>query len=167
MRREIGIYALIPMLFLGCADNPALRSPEEFDQPGCGSYARLRSADGRAVSAQPPRPGQRQRGQHPRGSPPRQLLGGVPHHHARLRRGGAPTTRTRPPRLLFYFNGGLNSQALVEQQAARQVPCMLADGYYPVFFVWDTDGLGSYWEQVSSIWDGQVDHSSRPGRGRR
>ena len=65
----------------------------------------------------------------------------------------------RPPRLLFYFNGGLNSQALVEQQARRQVPCMIADGYYPVFFVWDTDGLGSYWEQVSAVWDGQVDRS--------
>ena len=65
----------------------------------------------------------------------------------------------RPPRLLFYFNGGLNSQALVEQQARRQVPCMIADGYYPVFFVWDTDGLASYWEQVSSVWDGQVDRS--------
>ena len=36
---------------------------------------------------------------------------------------------------------------------------MIADGYYPVFFVWDTDGLGSYWEQVSSVWGGQVDHS--------
>ena len=66
---------------------------------------------------------------------------------------------TRLPRLLFYFNGGLNSQALVEEQAARQVPCMIADGYYPVFFVWDTDGLKSYWEQVSSVWDGQVDRS--------
>ena len=65
----------------------------------------------------------------------------------------------RPPRLLFYFNGGLNSQAQVEQQARRQVPCMLADGYYPVFFIWDTEGLASYWEQVSSVWDGQVDRS--------
>ena len=66
---------------------------------------------------------------------------------------------SRLPRLLFYFNGGLNSQALVEEQAARQVPCMIADGYYPIFFVWDTDGLKSYWEQVSSVWDGHVDRS--------
>jgi pimeloyl-ACP methyl ester carboxylesterase len=65
----------------------------------------------------------------------------------------------RQPRLLFYFNGGLNSQAQIEQQAARQVPCMLADGYYPVFFAWDTEAFGSYWEQVSSIWDGQVYNS--------
>ena len=69
----------------------------------------------------------------------------------------AGRSSARPPRLLFYFNGGLNSQALVEQQARRQVPCMIADGYYPVFFIWDTDGLGSYWEQVSSVWAGHVD----------
>lgn len=62
----------------------------------------------------------------------------------------------RPPRLLFYFNGGLNSQASVEEQAADQVPCMIADGYYPVFFVWDTDGVKSYLEQVTRVWDGQL-----------
>jgi pimeloyl-ACP methyl ester carboxylesterase len=37
---------------------------------------------------------------------------------------------------------------------------MLADGYYPVFFAWDTEALSSYREQVSSIWDGQVDRSN-------
>lgn len=67
--------------------------------------------------------------------------------------------RLRPPRLVFYFNGGLNSQAGVEAQAARQIPCMLADGIYPVFFVWDTAGADSYLQQVSSIRDGQFDRS--------
>lgn len=66
----------------------------------------------------------------------------------------------KPPRLLFYFNGGLNSQAVVEEQAARQVPCLIADGYYPVFFVWDTDGVSTYWEQVTSVWDGQIYHDA-------
>jgi hypothetical protein len=68
--------------------------------------------------------------------------------------------KSRPPRLLFYFNGGLNSQASVEEQAARQVPCMIADGYYPVFFVWDTEGVDSYVEQVTSVWDGQIDRTA-------
>ena len=61
-----------------------------------------------------------------------------------------------PPRLLFYFNGGLNAQAEVEDQAERQIPCMLADGYYPVFFVWDTDALPSYGEQITRVYDGQL-----------
>ncbi len=59
-----------------------------------------------------------------------------------------------PPRLLFYFNGGLNSQADVEAQAESQVPCMMADGYYPVFFVWDTGFFNSYGEQVTHVWNG-------------
>lgn len=61
-----------------------------------------------------------------------------------------------PPRLLFYFNGGLNAQAEVEDQAERQIPCMLADGYYPIFFVWDTDALPSYQEQITRVYDGQL-----------
>jgi pimeloyl-ACP methyl ester carboxylesterase len=63
------------------------------------------------------------------------------------------------PRLLFYFNGGLNAQEDVELQAARQIPCMLADGFYPVFFVWDTNYVRTYIEQISAVSDGQIDRS--------
>lgn len=62
--------------------------------------------------------------------------------------------KKHPPRLLFYFNGGLNSQFDMEQQAEKQIPCMMADGYYPVFFVWDTGFFNSYKEQVTRISDG-------------
>ena len=67
----------------------------------------------------------------------------------------ARATKKDPARLLIYLNGGLNSQEVVERQAARQIPCMLADGFYPVFFVWDTNGYRSYKEQVLYIHEGQ------------
>ena len=65
--------------------------------------------------------------------------------------------RAKPekPRLLLYFNGGLNSESSVVVQAARQVPCMLNDGVYPIFMVWNTDFFSSYWEQASKIYNGQ------------
>jgi pimeloyl-ACP methyl ester carboxylesterase len=59
-----------------------------------------------------------------------------------------------PMPFLFYFNGGLNSQRDVEGQAEKQIPCIMADGYYPVFFAWDTEFFRSYAEQVTYIWDG-------------
>ena len=77
----------------------------------------------------------------------------------RIMVGYADRENERPGlRLLFYFNGGLNSQAAVEEQARRQIPCMLNDGYYPMFFVWDTSGFDTYKEQVTRIYDG---HHSR------
>lgn len=60
------------------------------------------------------------------------------------------------PRLLFYFNGGLNSQGDVEHQAKQQIPCMINDGYYPVFFIWDTNGLATYKEQITRVYDGHL-----------
>ncbi len=159
MSRHFRVFGLICPFLVACAGTPALRSAAQFDQPA------------QAVNAC-----------EPQSTAPVRLSrhvlvsdseGNIPldRHHGDFAEafrtimvGYAEAVRqspdpARPPRLLFYFNGGLNSQAKVEQQAVRQVPCMLADGYYPVFFVWDTAGLDSYWEQVSSIWDGQVDRS--------
>ncbi len=73
----------------------------------------------------------------------------------------AEQARQPRPRLLFYFNGGLNAQEDVEAQAARQIPCMLADGFYPIFFVWDTAYLRTYLEQVAAVTDGQIERSPR------
>jgi hypothetical protein len=61
-----------------------------------------------------------------------------------------------PTRVMFYFNGGLNSEATVTEQAVKQVPCMLADGVYPVFMVWDTAALDSYAQQTFHVRDGQT-----------
>ena len=55
---------------------------------------------------------------------------------------------------MFYFNGGLNPEENVLNQAADQIPCMLADGIYPVFFIWDTNGTRSYAEQAFHVRDG-------------
>lgn len=62
--------------------------------------------------------------------------------------------RPCPLNLLFYFNGGLNSQEFVESEAAKQIPLMLRDGYYPIFFIWDTEPFESYFEQIRFIHDG-------------
>ena len=56
---------------------------------------------------------------------------------------------------MFYFNGGLNKEQTVIEQASRQVPCILADGMYPVFFVWDTNGVNSYIEQTFRVRNGK------------
>lgn len=86
------------------------------------------------------------------------MAGYVEEFNRRKRLGNAMGKDSPPPRLLFYFNGGLNFQADVEAQAERQIPCMMADGYYPVFFVWDTGHIPSYWEQIWNVYDGQVRH---------
>jgi hypothetical protein len=151
-------YGLIFASLAACSEKPQLRSSEEFDQPVTEAT--------RACDPQAAEPFQLSRHvlvSNSEGDIPESRHGGSFSDAFRtIMLGYAEATQRnpdKPPRLLFYFNGGLNSQALVEEQAARQVPCMLADGYYPVFFVWDTDGLDSYWEQVWAIWDGQVDHS--------
>src|SRR4051794_4427546 len=108
---------LMGVLLAACAASPALRSPEQFDQP---------AQAGRACE---PRTGEPVRlSQHVLVS---DSEGNTPtdRHHGdfaeafrTIMLGYAEAVRRnpqRPPRLLFYFNGGLNSQALVEQQAVR------------------------------------------------
>jgi pimeloyl-ACP methyl ester carboxylesterase len=154
MIRHLRVQILAGALLLGCAEPP---SPP-FDQPVAGVT--------RACEPQSAAPFLLNRhvlvSDSEGNLPADRHHGSLPEAFRTIMGGYAEAVRSnpaRPPRLLFYFNGGLNSQAQVEQQARRQVPCMLADGYYPVFFVWDTEGLASYWEQVSSVWDGQVDRS--------
>lgn len=65
--------------------------------------------------------------------------------------------KTPPVRVVFYFNGGLNQEEHVIDQAANQIPCMLADGIFPVFFIWDTNGIRSYFEQAFYVRDGQLE----------
>ena len=154
MINNLGICGLISALLLACAG----QSDPPFDQPVTDV---VRACEPR--SAAPFRLDRHVLVSDSEGNIPGDRHGGVLEDAFRTIMGGyAEAIRQSPgrqPRLLFYFNGGLNSQALVEQQARRQVPCMMADGYYPVFFVWDTDGLASYREQVSSVWAGHVDKS--------
>jgi hypothetical protein len=151
---HIGVYGLICTLLVACADQPRL----PFDQPAADV---TRACE--PQSAEPFALSRHVLVSDSEGNIPRDRHHGSFSEAFRTIMGGyAEAVRRnpgRPARLLFYFNGGLNSQAAVEQQARRQVPCMIADGYYPVFFVWDTEGVASYWEQVSSVWDGQVDRS--------
>jgi pimeloyl-ACP methyl ester carboxylesterase len=158
--KRFAMFGLICLILSACAKSPSLRTAEEFDQPA----EVVRACNARAVG--PVRLSQHVLVSDSEGNIPKDRHhGDFAEAYRTIMLGYAEFVRRsanpggRQPRLLFYFNGGLNSQAQIEQQAARQVPCMLADGYYPVFFAWDTEALSSYWEQVSSIWDGQVDHS--------
>lgn len=71
----------------------------------------------------------------------------------------------RKLRLMFYFNGGLNPEQAVIRQAVDQVPCILADGIYPVYFVWDTSAVPSYLEQIFYLRDGQQTYRPQYGTG--
>lgn len=164
MRARRWTCGLTAALLAGCGGAPPLQTADEFVRPTAPVEAACdREAPGRAVApfvqakhvlvsdSEGNLPDERHGGSFSAAF--RTIMGGYAEAVAR-----SPDP-ARPPRLLFYFNGGLNSQAAVEAQARRQVPCMLADGLYPVFFVWDTAGASSYLQQVSSIWDGQFDRS--------
>jgi pimeloyl-ACP methyl ester carboxylesterase len=56
--------------------------------------------------------------------------------------------------VLIYLNGGLNTASKVRQQAEKQVPLMLEDGYYPIFLIWPTGALDTYLEQITFVRNG-------------
>ena len=161
MRASLGIGALLCLSLTACGGGPPLRSAEEFGQPSAPPAAACEAAG----VTEPVVLSRHVLVSDSEGNLPDDRHGGSFSEAFRTIMSGYARAverspdRSRPPRLLFYFNGGLNSQAAVEAQAARQIPCMLADGFYPVFFVWDTSGLDSYLQQVGSIWDGQIDDS--------
>ena len=157
--KHLMMFGLIFLILSACAKVPSLRTAEEFDQP----TKVVGACNAQAVG--PVRLSQHVLVSDSEGNIPKDRHhGDFAEAYRTIMLGYAEFVRRSAnsgwqPRLLFYFNGGLNSQAQIEQQAARQIPCMLADGYYPVFFAWDTEASGSYREQVSSIWDGQVDRT--------
>jgi hypothetical protein len=59
-------------------------------------------------------------------------------------------------KILIYVNGGLNSLRTVRKQAANQLPCMIRDGYFPVFLVWQTGAFDTYFEQITRVRNGEL-----------
>ena len=64
------------------------------------------------------------------------------------------STEGEAGQVLFYFNGGLNPENGVREQAAKQVPRMLEDGYFPVFMIWPTGPFDTYLEQILKVRNG-------------
>ncbi len=81
-------------------------------------------------------------------------------HFQRLMAGFEASGKTH---LLVYFNGGLNSKDLVLKQAAEQVPCIMHEtDYYPIFMIWSTAALETYFEQISKTRGGQIRENPQP-----
>ena len=55
--------------------------------------------------------------------------------------------KKRKKHVLVYMNGGLNKVSSVKRQAFNQIDCMMDVGFYPVFLIWDTGPVTSYFEQ--------------------
>ena len=53
--------------------------------------------------------------------------------------------------VLISLNGGLSPASEVRKLAASLVPQMLKDGYYPVFLIWPTGPLDTYFEQILNV----------------
>ncbi len=64
--------------------------------------------------------------------------------------------KSRQDRILIYVNGGLNPLDAVRDQAANQIPCMIRDGYFPVFLIWQTGAFETYFEQILQIRNGEL-----------
>lgn len=66
----------------------------------------------------------------------------------------------RPLKILIFAHGGLVSQKSAEEQAAALAPYMLADGYEPIFLIWNSDGLPAYANRLCCVRDGMEDRSN-------
>lgn len=71
-----------------------------------------------------------------------------------------PERAAEPLRLAFYFNGGLNSPTEVRNTAAASWRQAEADGVYPIYMIWPTGGLATWWEDTTRVRNGR--HLSRP-----
>ncbi|MBM3951332.1 MAG: hypothetical protein FJ311_07745 [Rhodospirillales bacterium] len=62
-------------------------------------------------------------------------------------------------KLLIFAHGGLNSRRVAHEQVVEQTALLRADGYYPIFLIWRTSALETYWEQVAHVRTGEVEDS--------
>ena len=67
-----------------------------------------------------------------------------------------------PLRVLIFINGGLSTHKNLRKQACHQVPAMLDDGYFPLYFSWETGFIESYKEQILYVSQGEKRSSVRP-----
>src|SRR5665213_1305395 len=70
--------------------------------------------------------------------------------------------KTHPDRqILLFVHGGMNAPADSLRNADDEMDQVIAAGYYPIYLDWNSDLLNSYGEHVSSITQGQTDHTLR------
>lgn len=50
-----------------------------------------------------------------------------------------------PRRILVFVHGGLNAPETALNRSKEMAQCIKNDGYYPIFIVWETDLISSYW----------------------
>jgi len=70
--------------------------------------------------------------------------------------------KSKKKKMLIYVNGGLNPLGDVRDQAANQIPCMLRDGFFPVFLIWQTGAFETYFEQISKVRNGRLRNAPHP-----
>ena len=68
--------------------------------------------------------------------------------------------KSHPDRqILVFVHGGMNAPADSLRNADDEMDQVIAAGYYPIYLNWNSDLLNSYGEHVSSITQGQTDHT--------
>jgi hypothetical protein len=67
-----------------------------------------------------------------------------------------------PLKLVFYFNGGLNTKRVVMESAAGSYRLIEDDEMYPIYMVWPTGGRQSYLEDVTRVRAGRLTKWSNP-----
>ena len=58
--------------------------------------------------------------------------------------------KSKSRHMLIYVNGGLNSETVILNRAARQIRCMTKNtDYFPVFLAWKTGAFETYFDQIT------------------
>lgn len=66
---------------------------------------------------------------------------------------GRPPSRKR--RIVLYIHGGLNNNMTTIDRARDLSQLMLDDGYYPIFMNWQSNLIGSLWEHLMTVRQGE------------
>ena len=83
-------------------------------------------------------------------------------HHRRWTVAGERLNANEPLRLILYFNGGLNSLADILETARDSYREVEYDGMFPVYMAWDTEGFGTWWEDVTRVRNGRYETEPVP-----
>jgi pimeloyl-ACP methyl ester carboxylesterase len=59
-------------------------------------------------------------------------------------------------RIMIFIHGGLNSYSSSVERAISLTDSMSKDKVYPIFIIWNSEGLSSYWEHIWKVRQGRV-----------
>jgi len=62
-------------------------------------------------------------------------------------------------RILVFAHGGLDPQGQAVRDAETLSPAMMADGYAPVFLIWNSDFWTTYGDRLCCVTQGEADHN--------